>query len=332
MPTLTAYIGTSNFCVFLYKNKNDYEFFYAPYVYLPEVFSNYTNHEDFYTVIMELFCKKNGVDFSKCDTYISGFVGIPEFKNPKIKRIEFTRLFDNMPTLYPVIVNDFAFATKFFMTSETSYGFLKNGAEDTTFRVNKCIYPHIKAHDLSSQLELDREVLSGVVEDRLKWDPNTPVVFMGSRFYGEEERPLDYIYMFSLINTPGVYDIYLDRTHTLLLFNMLNTVMEKDKIPLDLESIEHVGTLITGKGEVECLISADNVLPSVFEVEKNTLKKNSLVEDGEYRLVIKNKEIGTIEKTVFGGKLGVIVDTRDDKTEAFGNIRKFDTYLRFLSS
>jgi len=332
MPTITAYIETSHFCLLLYKNKTEYDFFYSPYVYLPEVFSNYTNEEEFYTTIMELFCRKNGVDFTKCDIYVSGFVSVPEFKNNNIKRVEFTTLFDNMPNFYPVIVNDFAFVTKFFMVSETSFGFLKSNSGDTTFRVNKCIYPHLKAIDLSSQLSLDREVLFGVIANKLKWDPNTPVIFMGSRFYGEDERPLDYIYMFSLINTPGVYDIYLDRTHSFLLFNMLNTVMEADKIPLDLESIEHVGTLITGLGQVECLVTSENNSPFVFDVEKNTLRRTPLSDDTEYRLVVKNKDIGVVEKTVFGGRLGVIVDTREDKADAFSNIRKFDTYLKFLNN
>ena len=138
--------------------------------------------------------------------------------------------------------------------------------------------------------------------------------------------------MFSLINTPGVYDIYLDRTHSFLLFNMLNTVMEADKIPLDLESIEHVGTLITGLGQVECLVTSENNSPFVFDVEKNTLRRTPLSDDTEYRLVVKNKDIGVVEKTVFGGRLGVIVDTREDKADAFSNIRKFDTYLKFLNN
>jgi len=330
MPTIAAYIGVSHFCALLYKNKNDYDFFYSPYVYLPEVFSNYTNEEAFYLSILELFCKKNGVTFSECDTYISGFLSIPEFKAPNIKRMEFTKLFDNMPNYYPVVVNDFAFATKFFMISSSSYGFLQNGADDAAFRLNKCIYPHLKAIDVSSQLSLDKEVLSGVVHHNLKWDSNTPVIFMDSRFYGEEDKPLDYIYMISLISTPSVYDIYLDRTHTMLLFNMLNMVLKDEKIPLDLDNIEHVGTLVTGTGITECLISSEEQSSFVFEVEKNTLRKTKLEVDTEYRIVIKNKDLGTIEKNVFGGKLGLIVDTRDNKIDAFSNIRKFDNYLKFL--
>jgi len=330
MPIITAYIGVSHFSVLLYKSKNYYAFFYSPYVYLEGVFSNYTNEEEFYISIIELFCKKNGVEFSKCDMYVSGFVSVPEFKASNIKRVEFTKLFDNMPTYYPVIVNDFAFATKFFMISETSFGFMANMSDDVSFRVNKCVYTHLKATDLSSQLSLDREVLLGVVHDKLRWDPNTPVIFMGSRFHGEDDRPLDYIYMCSLISTPGIYDLYLDRANSLLLFNMLNMITEEDKIPLELDSIEHVGTLISGTGVTECLVSSEEDPPNVFEVEKDTLKRMPLKYDTEYRLVIKNKEVGTVEKNIFGGKLGLIVDTRVNKADAFSNIRKFDTYLRFL--
>jgi|GEM_PF-1630663 len=333
MPIITAYVGTSNLCILLYKSKTDYEFFYSPYIYLPNLFSNYTTEEEFYTTIIKLFCKKNGVEFDKCDIYVSGFVAVPEFKDPKFKRVSFVKLFDNMPNIYPVLVNDFAFATKFFMVASTSYGFLKNVTEDTTFSVNKCVYPNLRPLELSSQLTLDKEVLDAVAKDKaIKWDPNTPIVFMGSRFYAEEERDLDYLYMFSLIHTPGVYDIYLDRTHTLLLFNMLNTVTEKDKLSLNLANIEHVGTLITGKGSVECLISSENGDAKVIDVDKNTIQKHSLEETSEYRLVIKNHSIGTVEKTVFGGKLGIIVDTRDNKVESFGNIRKVDSYLRILKN
>lgn len=333
MPVITAYIGTSNLCILLYKNKSDYEFFYSPYIYLPNLFSNYTTEEEFYTTIIKLFCKKSGVDFAKCDIYISGFVAVPEFKDPKFKRVSFVKLFDNMPNIYPVLVNDFAFATKFFMVASTSFGFLKNVTDDSTFSVNKSVYPNLRPLDLSSQLNLDKEVLDAVSKDKsIKWDPNTPVVFMGSRFYAEEERDLDYLYMFSLIHTPGIYDIYLDRTHTLLLFNMLNTVTEKEKLSLDLENIEHVGTLVTGKGSVECLISSDEGTPQVIDIDKNTMKRHPLDELTEYRLVIKNHSIGTMERTVFGGKLGIVVDTRDDKVESFKNIRKTDSYLRILKN
>lgn len=332
MPIITAYIGTSNLCVLLYKSKTDYEFFYSPYIYLPELFSNYTTEEEFYTTILKLFCKKNGVDFDKCDIYVSGFVSVPEFKNTKVKRVSFVKLFDNMPSLYPVLVNDFAFATKFFMVASASYGFLKNVTdESTTFSVNKCVYPNLKALDLSSQLALDREVLQSVSRDKsIKWDPGTPIVFMGSRFYADEERDLDYLYMTSLINTPGVYDIYLDRTHTLLLFNMLNTVTDKEKISLDLNTIEHVGTLITGTGDVECLVASENGESKVHDIDKNTINRIPLEELSEYRLVIQNHSIGTVEKNIFGGKLGIIVDTRLDKIEAFKNIRKADQFLRSL--
>lgn len=330
MPTITAYIGVSHFCALLYKSKNDFDIFYSPYVYV-DVFANYTDPGDFYLSILELFCKKNGVSISNCDIYVSGFLSIPDFKVPNVKKIEFTKLFENMPKYYPVIVNDFAFATKFFMISSSSFGLLKNNPDlEDSFKMNKSVYPQITSTDLACQLNMDKELLTSVLEEKLKWDANTPVIFMDSRFYGEEDRPLDYIYMFSLINTPGIYDIYLDRGNIILLYNMLNMALNEQKIPLDLSHIEHVGTLVVGSDVTEILISSDENPSVVFQVDANSLKRSPLDEDTEYRIVVKNKELGTVEKNIFGGKLGIIVDSRENNADAFSNMRKFETYHRFL--
>lgn len=332
MPIITAYIGASHFCLLLYVNKDTYYFFYSPYIYLPNVFSNHTSEQDFYVNLIKLFCKSKKVSFEDCNIYISGFLNVPDFEHKNINIVKYKDLLVNIKTQYPVLVNDFAFSTKYFMVSHTNYQNYYQSNYLDPLKLNKSTYSNLTATSLSSQLLLDKELLTNIHNStHLRWDQNTPIVFTDSRFYGERNKPLDYIFMFSSIKDYGVYDIYIDRVQSIVLINMLNTVLNKEELPFSNNTIEHVGTLATSIGDISCIISSNNNGPYGITSDNDTIKKVHLEPNKEYNIQIKNRHFGIINKKVHSGKLGLILDNRENKIDAFDSSSNFELYAKFLS-
>lgn len=330
MPIITAYIGTSHFCLMLYKSSQDYSFFYSPYVYLPNIFLNNTSEQEFYISLIKIFCKNKKINFDSVIIYITGFLSTPNFTLDNVKKMDYSQIMFSFKDLYPVMVNDFALSTKFYIASKTKYQDYYQNDHLEALKLNKSIYKNIKAESIYEQISLDKEVLNNVYNSNIKWNFETPIIFMDSRFSYQILRPYDYVYMLSLINSPGIYDIYLDQSQSFILIKMLNIVLNKIEIPIDLLNIEHICTLINTTSDISCIVTSDGIEDYSISHLKDSIKSYSLDYQKDYEIIVTNNRLGTITKQIKGGSLGIVIDSREDRQKSLNDTLNFDMFVNFL--
>ena len=73
---------------------------------------------------------------------------------------------------------------------------------------------------------------------------------------------------------------------------------------------EQLGTLINSPGETTCLIETDLGTSQLLDVGPGRIAFVPLEMSDQARVVIKSVNLGSIERNVQGGKLGLIIDTR----------------------
>ena len=71
-----------------------------------------------------------------------------------------------------------------------------------------------------------------------------------------------------------------------------------------------LGTLINSPGMTECLIERESGPSQFVDVKPNELFFIPMEESTTVKLQVKNASLGTQERFVSGGKLGLIIDTR----------------------
>ncbi len=330
MPILSLYVDVSNFTALLYKSSDDFRFFYSSHIYIPDLFSNYTNESEFYKSILELFCSKNGVELEACEVVATGFLNPPKIDLPKYTQVSLAQALQTVKSYKPVIVNDFSVISDDAITSKVSADLLEGSGEFVDFQANKSVYPNLTYTDINFQLNSDHLILKNIKGNTIfNKKPNKPVVFMGSRFSGSQTWDIDYILACSLVNDPGIYTICIDRENATLLVGMLSLVKSGFNAESIETDIENIGTLVTTNDAVEVLLEPVSKPPKMIDVPKNQFMFIPFSEESA-RLVIKSHKLGTLEKRIEGGKLGVIVDTREDESAIFLNTGQINSLIKSI--
>ena len=155
---------------------------------------------------------------------------------------------------------------------------------------------------------------------------------MGSRFaapYGFYNTEIDYILILNLIKKAGIFEVELDRERYLILQYILKAYDKSAQLMAE-GKVEKLGTLINTYGEAECLITSEIGTSQLLDIEKDKVFVLPLNYNERAHLTIKSQKIGTMEKDVTGGKLGLIFDTRVEKVDITSDLKVFNASLKSL--
>lgn len=334
MPVLTAYIGLQSVNGLIFKSSEDYQFYTYPYVYSPEVMSGYYSGSAFYKAVFEYFCEQSKVKFSDCDILLTGFFE-PHILDFKIEYASIDKVLEFIKSYNSVLVNNFAIVTqlgfKSFLPLEKGSVCGKTFEPDEqNYYSNMTIYPQIFPVDLSSQIDLDSNISKLICNTKIDFSADKPILFMGSRFTGKKyHKELDYLLMISLIRDSGIYKINVDEKNTVILSSLMQMQNIKNS-NIDHEPVS-VGTLISTKGPLECMVSTDIGTSQVIELQADKFFVLPLGEGSKAKIVLKSQGADAIEKEVSGGSLGLIFDTRENKEDLIGETKLFNESMKIIS-
>jgi hypothetical protein len=294
----------------------EFDFYFYPYTYFPNLFSHYITEENFYKQMFDQFLAENKIKISNYDVLVTNPGSSPYIKAKNF--VPFEKLFEFPTDINPVFVNYQFVQTKtgFFradysqiidniMSKNPVLGEDKN----LNFFSNLPIYPHLRNPDIKVQTDMDRVLVNAFKHGNVQ---NTGAfLFSGGRFFNRTGSiELDYILLTELLQDYGIYDVFLDKQNAFTLISLVN-YFSVDKPLLTLtDYVERVGTMLRLDGGIECSLTTDLGSSQVFDLPENDIYIVPLDENTSARLFLKNRNSGeTYEKLVRGGSLGIVFNT-----------------------
>ena len=339
MPVLSVYIGSSCVNALLYVDDSEYSFLSFPFAYSDALFSNYVSVDEFYKGVLDYFCKQEKAKLSDCDIVLTTDTPHNLSKIGAKMVLGLGEVFTSMSHYFPLMIDSCSIITP---RDSLSYVDLKRAniinsdeVEDVEmdYYANLALYPQVVPPDMPARMEIDKAISAKTYAYPLTFNSESPLVFTGPRFMrhfssGEHEE-LDYMLMLSLLNSAGIYDIYVDRDMSAILLAMLRTYLNSETTAHD--TVKKVGVVIDSNGPIECLVTSEIGTSQLVEIEKNRIFIVPLGEREKAKILVKSSSFGTVEKYVEGGKLGLIFDTREIKADLTSDIKVFDYSMHLFS-
>lgn len=335
MPALCAYIDQQNISLLLFESTEKYTTKNFPYVYSHAIFSSSFTHDDFLIALFTLFCKENKIKLADCDILVTGYMEPPELlMSLKISEPVYS-VIKNIEGVDLCLVNNTGILGRNFCYSFTNIAKGQLNAQievpesvesvEENFYGNSQIYPNLLPMYITTQLDIDESITS-MFPNTTVFTGEKPVVFSGGRFVQGTIHPeLDYLLMLNLIKNPGVFDIRRDNSNFAVLFSLLQKF--HPDLQLDNAYVKE-GTLINTPGTVECMIKSDFGTSRLLQFDKDTINVVPVGHDERVQIIVKSHALGTVEKYVNGGRLGLIFDTRSQKTMNKVNLSAFSTGIK----
>jgi len=327
MPILAAYIGAHDVTGLIYKSPDEYTFWSYPYVYSHELFSAFTTETAFYRYLFEQMCKESGLKLSECDVILSGFLQPPKLELGLKMYVSMYELLLRCENYYPIMINNYALATKDQMFSSKPLEDIAEALDLTeeNFYANLSLFPQVVVSDLVSRVDMDAKLLKTV--QNFKINSDKPLVFLGSRFndiHGISD--VNMMLVLQILQGTGIYEVYIDVYSKTILTNLLKLYLGKE--PGISDHPEKLATIVSIPNNLECLIASQIGTSQIIDLEKDKIFVLPLPKDERTKILLKPQGNPQIEKIVSGGTAGVIFDTRVQKNDFVTAYRQFSTFIR----
>lgn len=297
MPVLSFYEGISELSFLKLDDLSgsaDDSLFKFPYVYSEKLFGSSFTKDEFYSSVYELACKSLGIVAKDTEVFACGVINEPQVPFKTVKK---GSVLKSLPPNY-AFISDHTFAY-----SDAIFSMMPVDTVDPQddMEANLSIYTNVffaETGDILNKDSMLREIIknSGVTIDAKE------VVFTGERVSDRRISPVvTYLFLLDIVKNPGIYHLKMDRNN---LFS--HTFLAGGNEP----PIPSVGTLINSPGKTECLYETDVGTSQLIDLEAEKLFVLPLEAGAGARLMVKNVE-GQTDTLVYGGELGVILDTRD---------------------
>lgn len=338
LPILSCYFDVSDNSFALLTDTNELLFRNFPYIYSSEVFSNQCNEETFNKSLIECVLKEFSLKTKKklnnIEIISTGFLESPRIGLESKLTSKLISLLQDTEDIFPFIINDFSVMTKDAFLSYEVCNKKEQGIEEgeSNELANLAIYPQLIPTDLPTKTVLDRYLSEKIGGLDLGYPQSGVLTFSGSRFSRPKDiyEYLDWILILDLIKKPGIYTIYIDRKNYIPLSLLLKRY-KSDFIFEYKEHLEQIGTLINSPGDTECLLISDLDTKQFFDIKKDSFYQIPVSSDSIVKAKIKNGTLGSFEKNILGGRVGLMVDTRDKKYTISSQPRYFNSCVRQLS-
>ena len=321
MPILSVNIGRSEVSLLAFNSIDDFKVYNYPYV---------INDPSFLKELIKTASKELKIPtLAKYDLLVCGFPEIPDIGMEAKLAMTLDKVSASIKGFFPVFVSNFSILTASSFLSAAKLEYVDVTLSD--FFPNLSIYPYLVPNDSLEQFTLDNFVRF-FPNELIANNINVPMVFSGDRFgYMFNNDPLSYMLIFDLVKTLGVYELRVDSNNILANLAMIARYDDKYSNILAEYKFESLGVLINAEGTVEGLIETEDGTRQLFEVKNEQLFVVPLAL-GRNRIVLKNAQLGTIEKTVLGGTLGLIVDTRPKNNPEIYNATYIEKQLNIWAN
>jgi hypothetical protein len=322
MPTLSVNFSTSEVSFLYAENPDNIKNYLFSY-------SGFTAEDE----IKELFkiaAKEMQVSFAKCDIIITGFPAAPVLKEDIKASYTLDRILSGIVELNPVFVshNSVVSADNFMCSIPSDY----NSSSASNYFNNINIYPYLLTSESLQRFTLDSLIRYYPSELVNNSNPN-PIVFTGDRFsFVHPEDAFTYLLFVDLVKKQGFFELQVDNQN--ILANMA-LLAHHDQVYSGLLSsykFKKLGHLINSPGPLECLIETDEGTKQFVEVGVGELFMVPMDPSVKYRVSAKSSSLGAVERSIEGGILGLILDTRPKSNPYEFNPEYFEKNLKNWAS
>jgi hypothetical protein len=298
MPILSIYFGMSEVSVLVFENTGSYRNLNYPFAFL----NNKASPEE----LIKIISKDVNIPVLDMELLTCGFPYVPDCGTKPALTATLEKIISSTSGFSGYFVD------KFKLITPRSYTFAQKvgGTEGylPNHLANLSIYPQMTTIEPLDTASLDDLVRFYDIE----MPDTSPVVFTGGRFSAHaNEDPFTYLLMLDLLKSPGVYEVRVDDQNVFAGLALLSIYDKKYSHVLLEHSFKTVGTLMNVPGGVECYIEADEGTTQFIEVGDETLFLVPTLGSLNTRVVVRNQQMGSFERYVSGGALGLIIDTRN---------------------
>ncbi|MBN1162727.1 hypothetical protein JXA34_03215 [Patescibacteria group bacterium] len=338
MPILAAYFGLSVVDILIYRDVDDFEFVKFPYPYNLELNRIFVDEEVYNKQVLDTVLADKDEELTDFDVIVAGYLSKPKLSVKPQLSTTVPVLINSVEKLNPLFVNLWAVSLRDKTLSRIldfesfNQDALAAFSGVLDFFSTISIYPQISPIEISIRAHLDQELCEVYFKDESLLYPDFPLVFTGDRFSQFlTHKELNYIFMLSMVQKSGIYDIRVDYNNALILSQLLKTYSRD--IALNYSDLfTHVGTLLSTTGYTECMVEKEVGTKQLFEVEKNSLYVLPLGIEVKAKLIAKSHETDSIEREITGGDIGLILDTRESKGSLARDINMFNKSIKIFES
>ncbi len=317
LALLSIYFGSSE-AVFVHidENRNVKNWKY-PYI---------STNEAFISDLVKLASKEMKIKIEECDILQTGFPEVPGgFLNPKLV-MTLDRVASILNNWFSVYANNFQIVSPNGYLSDIEM--VRMGYEDINSLSNLVLYRQVIQTDSFDQMSVDH-LIRFYPPALTTPDSPKPIIFSGDRFSTAfKGDTASYLFMCDLVKTPGVYEIKMDNNNMLA---PLTLAMDYNNGLKDLlldYPFTNIGTMVNAPGAVECLVETEEGTSQLLDVSSDDLFILPMASGSNTRVLIKNNILGTTERVINGGKLGLIIDTRNKTDKKYFNKGYFEKHLK----
>jgi|GEM_PF-6420260 len=318
MPVLSLKYGTSNVNAVCLSDDGKVSKYFLGYGYAKDLYAHFYSEHDFYSDLVEHIITKLELPKGNLPIIAAGFPTVPAIGRNYVSSATLDQLLSSVEN-YEVVC--FANGAVFTQNNHLSYydsEKIRFGNMETNYLLNLAVYTNAfptRPSDYNLVLASIWGMLNNNRKGTNKLILNSkPILFFGDilnkALINPEFEKIAYLYFLSMVVNPGIYTIKVDNE------NLVPHFLHLRKFNIDLSSYydefepEMLCTLVNSPGETSCLVSTEMGTSQLMDIKPGRIFFVPVDKNASARLVIKSQELGSIEKTVQGGKLGVVIDTR----------------------
>ncbi len=318
MPVLSLKYGISNVNAVYLSDEGEVSRFFLGYGYSNDLYSHFYSEQDFYSDIVEHIISKLKIPKTNLQIIATGFPSVPTIGREYMSSVTLDELLSDVDNYEVVCIANGSVFTQNNYLSYYDTEKIRFGIMETNYLLNLAIYPNAfptRPSDYNLVFSSIWGMLNSNRKDTKELILNSkPIIFFGDIINKErinqEFKNIAYLYFLSMVVNPGIYSLKVDDA------NLVPHYLHLKKFNFELSRFydefepETLGTLVNSPGETSCLVSTELGTSQLMDIKPGRLFFIPLDKNASARLVIKNQELGSVEKTVQGGKLGVVIDTR----------------------
>jgi len=318
MPVLSLKYGISNVNAVYLSDEGKVSKFFLGYGYSKDLYSHFYSEQEFYSDVVEHIISKLNIPKSNLQIIATGFPSVPTIGREYMSSTTLDQLLTEVENYEVVCIANGAVFTQNNYLSYFDTKKIKFGTMETNYLLNLATYTNAfptRPSDYNLVFSSIWGMLNSNRKDTKQLILNSkPIIFFGDiinkDLINQEFENIAYLYFLSMVVNPGIFSLKVDGE------NLVPHYLHLKKFNFELSSFydefepETLGTLVNSPGETSCLVSTELGTSQLMDIKAGRIFFIPLDKNASARMVIKSQELGSIEKTVQGGKLGIIIDTR----------------------
>jgi hypothetical protein len=319
MPILSINFGVANVRGVYLSDEGEISDYVINYSYIKEFYAHFYSEKEFYTDITDHFIKKMKVPKRGLQVIATGFPKIPAISYDYSHTLPTEQLFNQVSDFDVVsLSNNTVFTQKAFINFAKEER-IAYGEAESNYLKNLTIYKNVFPSRPSDYNLILSNIWNTVNKKRSDSQEvilrDLPTLFLGDVFSmppveGFEFEKIAYLHILSIIVNPGIFSLHLDKTN--IFPNLFHLKLYRPDLGYVYDNFkpESLGTLINSPGETTCLIESEIGTSQLVDITVGKLIFIPLDSNSKVRVVVKSSVLGSVEKRVSGGHLGLVLDTR----------------------